>query len=102
MSPEHQREWTEQKNYAYTQRPVQYSNVQLCVEEAGTESVFATRVATSAPWFDRASNKYIWNRYAAKLSSETSVAPDEKRGLISIPWPKQERDVVEERECLLS
>ncbi|KLT42172.1 hypothetical protein CC85DRAFT_328404 [Cutaneotrichosporon oleaginosum] len=87
LTPEAQKEWTEQKNWVATQRPVQYSNVQLCVEEAGAESVFATRIATSAPVFDRATNRFVWERFAAKTSAPTAAPIDAAKGQIHIPWP---------------
>jgi large subunit ribosomal protein L24 len=87
LTPEAQKEWTEQKNWVATQRPVQYSNVQLCVEEAGAESVFATRVSTSAPVFDRKTNRFVWERFAAKTNAMTSAPLDKAKGQIHIPWP---------------
>ncbi|BEI81380.1 hypothetical protein CcaverHIS002_0205400 [Cutaneotrichosporon cavernicola] len=87
LSPETQKEWTEQKNWVATQRPVQYSNVQLCVEEAGAESVFATRVSTSPPVFDRATNRFVWERFAAKTSAPTANPVDKLKGQLRIPWP---------------
>ncbi|GMK54248.1 hypothetical protein CspeluHIS016_0108340 [Cutaneotrichosporon spelunceum] len=87
LAPEQQKEWTEQKNWVATQRPVQYSNVQLCVEEAGAESVFATRISTSPPVFDRATNRFVWERYAAKTSAPTANPVDKLKGQLHIPWP---------------
>lgn len=87
LAPDAQKEWTQQKNWVATQRPVQYSNVQLCVEEAGAESVFATRVSTSPPVFDRAANRFVWDRFAAKTSAPTATLTDPLKGQIHIPWP---------------
>lgn len=35
MDEEEQKQWKEQKNFVDVRRPVQYSNVQLCVEDKG-------------------------------------------------------------------
>lgn len=79
---------------------MQYSNVQLVVEEAGAETVFATRIATSKPRFDRETNRFVWDRFAAKVSGETTVPVDKERGLVHIPWPAKDEPAAENRECV--
>lgn len=97
LSPEAQREWSDQKNWVATQRPVQYSNVQLVVDESGDEPVFASRIAVSRPRFDRELNKFTWDRYAAKLTGPTTLRPEQGAKMITIPWPEKEEPKVEAR-----
>ncbi|KAK4689099.1 hypothetical protein P7C73_g1008, partial [Tremellales sp. Uapishka_1] len=83
-----QRQMKEQANSIRLARPVHYSNVQLCVEDNdGPSSVFASRISTTAPHFDRATRRLRWNRYAAGLSAESSEVPEAEKGLIKIPFP---------------
>lgn len=37
LSEEDQKQWTQQRNFIDSRRAVQYSNVQLCVEEKGPQ-----------------------------------------------------------------
>jgi large subunit ribosomal protein L24 len=54
-------------------------------------SVFATRICTSKPHFDKNARRYKWARFAANLSvGETSVEPNVRNGRIQIPWPAAE------------
>lgn len=71
-----------QKNYLNTFRPVDYSNVQLCVQDnGGAGSVFATRVSISGG-----------KRFAARLSNEdANVSRESKTGFVEIPWPEKEQ-----------
>jgi hypothetical protein len=50
-------------------------------------SVFASRIATSGSHFNKRTRKQEWDRYAARLSGPSSVAPDADRNQVSIPWP---------------
>lgn len=47
--------------------------------------MFATRLRTSEPTFNREIRRFSWNRYPAKLSGELS---DTTKTDSSIPWPK--------------
>jgi hypothetical protein len=51
------------------------------------DSVFASRIATSGSHFNKRTRKQEWDRYAARLSGPSSVAPDAERNQVSIPWP---------------
>ncbi|KAL7421427.1 hypothetical protein Q5752_004313 [Cryptotrichosporon argae] len=83
-----QASYRDQKNYVPALRAVHYSNVQLCVDPES--NVFASRIATSAPSFDRTTRRLKWDRFASKLSGETSLAPDAARGQVEVRWPENE------------
>ena len=121
MTAEEQRNWESANNVMPSSRPVHYSNVQLCVEENGpdryvcpllpfdpaheqpaaiycsaqlTISVFAARVTTSTPYFNKGKRRLEWDRYAAKLvGGPCTIAPDADRGLVRMDWPIKGDDV---------
>lgn len=93
-----QRSWLEQKNWLSTRRPVNYSNVQLCIEDAGADSVFVNRIATSAPFYHNRMRRWTWHRYASKLSGEVELSRHASRDQVLIPWPKGEGNKDTERE----
>ncbi|KAL1409619.1 hypothetical protein Q8F55_003614 [Vanrija albida] len=84
----------QQQNFIKARRPVQYSNVQLCIEENGKDSVFATRIATDKLFFNPKARRLQWQRFAASTSRPATIESDPKRGQVSIPWPAiPEREV---------
>lgn len=88
MSDDERQSFLEQRNFIRQRRPVHYSNVQLCVRDAGADSVFATRIATTAPFYDQATRSVKWGRFAAALSgSDAGLAKDPARDQVRIPWP---------------
>ena len=51
-------------------------------------SVFATRITTSKPYFNRKGGYWIWRRYAVNTAPKLpNYAPD-KFSSVRIPWPK--------------
>lgn len=91
MTEDERQSFLQQRNFIRQRRPVHYSNVQLCVRDAGEESVFATRVATSTPFFDTVTRRMKWARYAAALSGPADgLAKHPERGQVRIPWPVTE------------
>jgi hypothetical protein len=50
-------------------------------------SVFASRITTTQPWFNKTIRRLEWDRFAAKLSGPSSLTPDPERGIVHIPWP---------------
>ncbi|WOO79639.1 uncharacterized protein LOC62_02G003162 [Vanrija pseudolonga] len=78
----------QQQNFIKTRRPVNYSNVQLCVEDNGVDSVFATRLGTSKPYWNRQARVAVWQRYAAATSAPTTLEPHPRRNQVRIEWPK--------------
>lgn len=88
MTEDERHSYLQQRNFISQRRAVHYSSVQLCVRDAGADSVFATRVATTAPFYDRATRSARWARYAAALSGDGSMLPrDPARDQVRIPWP---------------
>lgn len=81
----------QQQNFIKTRRPVNYSNVQLCLEDKGPDSVFATRLGNGGLHFNRAAHRPEWRRYAAATSAPSSLEPDAKRGLVEIAWPESKK-----------
>ncbi|EIW67882.1 hypothetical protein TREMEDRAFT_57378, partial [Tremella mesenterica DSM 1558] len=80
--------WDKEHTAQKFNRPVHYSNLQLCLnDEAGPSSVFAVRIATSAPKYSTRLGRITWTRYAAKLSARTRIPLDPERNLVPIPWP---------------
>lgn len=63
-----------------------------------TCSVFASRLATSTPYFNKGMRRLEWDRYAAKLTGPSDHAPDPERGLVRIPWPAPPLAKAPERE----
>lgn len=62
-------------------------------------SVFATRVATSEPVFNPGTRRWVWKRFAAKLSGESKILPDAERDQVLIPWPKHDLNKPDGSEC---
>lgn len=99
MTADERQSVLQQRNFTHTRRPVHYSNVQLCVRDAGRDSVFATRVATSAPFYDQRTRRTRWSRFAASLVGGDGPVADPAaaglpahpvRGQVRIPWPATE------------
>jgi len=92
LAEEDKRRFRDQQNFLTMSRPVHYSNVQLCVEERDPidgESIFASRISTSAPVFDKVRRRLVVQRYAANTTgtSETLVRDPLRRGQVIIPQP---------------
>ncbi|WWD22239.1 hypothetical protein CI109_106730 [Kwoniella shandongensis] len=84
--------YNEQKNFVATMRPVHYSNVQLCLEDkGGPDSTFVSRMKTGHTHFNKASQRFDWRRYAAKISGPLDAQAQAEEGSVSIPWPKPEK-----------
>ncbi|KAJ9125565.1 hypothetical protein QFC22_000527 [Naganishia vaughanmartiniae] len=92
LGDDEKKNYDNQSNFLNLSRPVHYSNVQLCVHQRSKEeggSVFATRLATSSPVFDKMIRQFRYDRFASKLENGSTDAydVDPERGLVKIPWP---------------
>ncbi|KAJ9128334.1 hypothetical protein QFC24_000627 [Naganishia onofrii] len=92
LGDDEKKNYDNQSNFLNLSRPVHYSNVQLCVHQRSKEeggSVFATRLATSSPVFDKMIRQFRYDRFASKLDNGSIDAydVDPVRGLMKIPWP---------------
>lgn len=89
---------------------MQYSNLQLCVKEDGAESIFATRIKTTAPRFNFRTRRWEWKRIAAKVTGDVAGEPqtiawpqtEEKKKIDPTPWDTTETHVKEKTVVLAS
>lgn len=94
-SEEIKQQYNSQSNYSRTPKPVHYSNIQLCVDrDEGGTPVFASRIGTSAPVWNKKKHLFEHNRFAAgKLigtDDPEKYELDASTGKMRIPWPKPE------------
>lgn len=63
-------------------------------------SVFATRLTTSAPYYYRKGAYWIWRRYAVNTTPRLPNYTAKTHVSIRIPWPKRNPVTKPERECI--
>lgn len=62
--------------------------------------MFASRISTSGFHFNKRTRMFEWDRYAAKLSGPSSIAPDPEKNQVYLPWPELKLPKTPSRESI--
>ncbi|KAL0949189.1 hypothetical protein HGRIS_009267 [Hohenbuehelia grisea] len=80
------------KNFHYSRCQLFVGNYEFPASKGSTQSrilpVFAQRIGTSKPWWNKRCFRYEWERFAVKLDPSVSYITESR---ISIPWPKPDK-----------